>query len=272
MEFVDMKGASMPVLGFGTWQLTGDDCVRAVRTALGIGYRHIDTAQAYGNEAEVGRALAGSGIPRDELFLTTKVWMDNLAAPQVKASVEESLRKLGTDHVDLLLQHWPSQDVPIAESLGAMAELQKAGKVRAFGVSNFPVALMREAVEQLGFDVACNQVEYHALLSQRPVLDYARAHGIVVTAYSPLARGKLLNDPTLTRIGEKHGKSASQVALRWLVEQPGVAAIPKASSERNARRNFEIFDFRLDEDDRRAIAALARNERQVSPSWAPAWD
>ncbi|HEY0525028.1 MAG TPA: aldo/keto reductase [Stellaceae bacterium] len=272
MIYVTMQGRQVPALGFGTWQLTGDQCVRGVRTALDAGYRHIDTAQAYENEADVGRAIAESGVPREQLFVTTKVWTSNFAAPKVKSSVDESLRKLRTDHVDLLLMHWPSGAVPLAETLGALREVQAAGKTRAIGVSNFTVALMRESVERHRADIACNQVEYHALLSQKPVLDYARAHGIVVTAYSPLAHGKLIDHPVLRRIGERHGKTPGQVALRWLVQQPDVMAIPKATSERNIRQNVEIFDFELDERDLKEIEPLTGNDRQISPSWAPAWD
>jgi 2,5-diketo-D-gluconate reductase B len=272
MIYVTMHGRQVPALGFGTWQLNGEPCIRAMRTALDVGYRHIDTAQAYENEAEVGRAIAGSGMPRDELFVTTKVWTSNFAAPKVKSSVDESLRKLRMDHVDLLLMHWPSETVPMAETLGALQEVQAAGKTLMIGVSNFTVALMREAVERHRADIACNQVEYHALLSQKPVLDYARAHGIAVTAYSPLARGKLIDHPVLRRIGERHGKTSGQVALRWLIQQSGVMAIPKATSERNIRQNVEIFDFELDERDLKDIAPLTENDRQISPSWAPAWD
>jgi 2,5-diketo-D-gluconate reductase B len=272
MIYAAMHGRRVPALGFGTWQLTGEQCVRGVRTALDVGYRHIDTAQAYENEADVGRAIAESSVPREELFVTTKVWMSNFAGPRLKSSVDESLRKLRMDHVDLLLMHWPSKDVPLAETLGALQEVQAVGKTRAIGVSNFPVALMREAVERHRADIACNQIEYHVLLWQKPVLDYARGHGIVVTAYSPLAHGKLVGHPVLRRIGDRHGKTAGQVALRWLVQQPDVMAIPKATSERNIRQNFEIFDFELDERDLKEVEPLTGDDRQISPSWAPAWD
>lgn len=273
MQFLTMQGMKMPALGFGTWQLEGEGCRRGVRMAIEIGYRHIDTAQAYENEAEVGRAIAESGVKRGDLFVTTKIWTTNFSAARVAASAEESLGKLRMDYVDLLLMHWPNPAVPLAETLAAMQELQKKGKAKAIGVSNFPVQLMKEAVERCKAPVACNQVEYHVLLPQRAVLDYARAHDMAVTAYSPLARGKLTSHPVLTEIGKRYGKTSSQVALRWLVEQPGVAAIPKAASEKNARANFDIFDFRLSDAEQAQIAALGEHaQRIINPGFAPEWD
>lgn len=273
MQSLDIKGGgAMPVLGFGTWQLRDKEAVAATRMALDIGYRHIDTAQIYENEAEVGTALAESKVAREKIFLTTKIWMNNFTAARVASSTEESLRKLKTDYVDLLLIHWPSADVPLSETLGAMQKLLDAGRTRAIGVSNFPVAEMKKAVGEVGAPIACNQVEYHAMLSQKPVLDYARKQGIAVTAYSPLGRGKLSDNLVLVRIGKKYGKSPEQVALRWLIQQPGVAAIPKAASEKHARSNFEIFDFTLDEGDRKAIDALGGDNRLINPEWAPRWD
>jgi 2,5-diketo-D-gluconate reductase B len=283
MILVDMRGRQVPALGFGTWALTGRDCERAVAMAIELGYRHIDTAQSYENEAEVGRGWVASGLPRHELFITTKLSRlvnpvargtdpTGNSAAHVAAGVEDSLRKLRTDYVDLLLIHWPSPGVPMAETLDAMARLKSAGKVRALGVSNFTVAQMREAVEQLKHDVVCNQIEYHLLLSQRAVVGYAREHGIAVTAYCPLARGKLMGNPAVERVAKKHGKTANQICLRWLLEQPGVLAIPKAASEGHARENISIFDFALDAADRRALDALPGNTRLVNPGWAPKWD
>jgi 2,5-diketo-D-gluconate reductase B len=269
---ISIQGVSIPALGLGTWRLSGREGGDAVRAALEIGYRHIDTAQMYENESDVGAALKASGVPRGEIFLTTKLWSDSLRKARVPVAVEESLRRLKTGYVDLLLIHWPNPDVPLAETLEAMREVQRQGKARLIGVSNFPVAWMREAVERCGAAVACNQVEYHALLSQRKVLNYARTHGMMVTAYSPLARGQLVNHPVLERIGQKHGKSAGQVALRWLMEQENVAAIPKAAHAENARRNFAIFDFTLDAEDMRAIDAINGDGRQINPAFAPQWD
>lgn len=272
MEFINVKGLQIPALGFGTWQLTGDDCAQGVQTALELGYRHIDTAQIYENEAEVGKGIARSGIGRSEVFLTTKIWISNFRAPDVHSSFNESLRKLQTDYVDLLLMHWPNPEVDLAETLGALQELKDAGKVRAMGVSNFPVALMKSAVEELGFDIACNQVEYHVMLSQKPVLEYAQSHDMMLTAYSPLARGNLEKNATMRNVAHKHGKSVSQVALRWLIEQRNVAAIPKASSEPHIRTNFDIFDFTLDAEDKKQIDGLSGNHRLVNPDFAPEWD
>ncbi len=278
MIFVDMQGRKVPALGYGTWDLRGADCERAVPMAIELGYRHIDTAQSYENEAEVGRGWVASGLPRGDLFITTKIArvvggdVTGNSAKHVARGVEESLRKLRTDYVDLLLVHWPSPDVPMAETLEAMERLKSAGKVRALGVSNFTVAHMREAVKLAKSPVACNQIEYHLLLSQRPVIGFAREHGIALTAYCPLARGRFMDNPVVLRVAKKHGKTANQVGLRWLLEQPGVLAIPKAGSLPHARENISIFDFALDADDRRALDALPGNTRLVSPGWAPKWD
>lgn len=272
MKFVDMQGINVPALGFGTWQLERDICVRAVRLAIDIGYRHIDTAQIYENEAEVGTAIKETGVNRKELFVTTKLWTSNFAKANVASSMDESLEKLRMDYVDLLLIHWPSTEVPLVETLTAMQDLVARGKTRTIGVSNFPVGWMRESVEKCKAKIACNQIEYHALLSQGAVLDYARKHNIMVTAYSPLARGKLASNPVLVGIGKKHGKTAGQVALRWLIQQDGIAAIPKAASETNARLNFDIFDFELSNAEQAEIAKLGGSTRFVNPSFAPQWD
>jgi 2,5-diketo-D-gluconate reductase B len=278
MIFADMQSRKVPSLGYGTWDLRGADCERAVAMAIELGYRHIDTAQSYENEAEVGRGWVASGLPRRDLFITTKIARvvggdaTGNSAKHVARGVEDSLRKLRTDYVDLLLIHWPSPDVPMAETLDAMERFKSAGKVRALGVSNFTVAQMREAVGFSKSSVVCNQVEYHLLLSQRPVIGYAREHGIAVTAYCPIARGKLVGHPVVERVAKKHGKTANQIGLRWLLEQPGVLAIPKAGSLPHARENVSIFDFSLDAEDRSALDALPGNTRLVSPGWAPKWD
>ena len=273
MKFVEVKGSRVPALGLGTWQLSGRGCEEAVRQALDLGYRHIDTAQMYGNETEVGRAIRASGIGRDQIFLTTKLAPGNLAASAVRRTAEESLRRLGTDHVDLLLIHWPTGEVPLGETLGAMADLRAAGKIRHIGVSNFNVQLLKEAVDTLGADLLCNQVEYHPYLSQRAVPGTVRRYGMMLTAYTPLARGRIARDPTLAAVGRKHGKSPAQVALRWLLDQEGVAAIPKAASRGHIAANLDIFDFALDAEERTAIDALGGSRRLVDPGgWAPRWD
>ncbi len=256
---IDMQDRKVPVIGLGTWQLSGSGCETAVRTALDLGYRHIDTAEMYGNEAEIGRAIAG--VSRDQLFITTKLWTSHLRAKDVGPTADASLRKLKTDYVDLLLIHWPNDAVPVGETLGAMRKLQDVGKVRAIGVSNFPVPLMTEARKHA--PIACNQIEYHLLLDQRAIVDDARQHQIAITAYCPLARGRLTDHASLARIATKHSKTPAQIALRWLVQQPGVMAIPKASSEPHLRANLDIFDFVLDREDIATLDRLPGNTRIV---------
>jgi 2,5-diketo-D-gluconate reductase B len=272
MQEIAVKGARVPALGFGTWQLSGRSCAEAVRNALELGYRHIDTAQMYGNETEVGRALRDSGIAREAIFLVTKVAPGNYAAAAVRRSTEESLKRLGVDRVDLLLLHWPTGETPIAETLGAMARLRDEGKTRFIGVCNFTVKLLEEAIETHGAALVCNQVEYHPFLSQRAVLGALQRYGLMLTAYTPLARGQVQRDATLVKIGRKYGKSPTQVALRWLLDQPNVAAIPKAASRAHAAANIDIFDFNLAPEDRVVIDALRGNHRVVDPGWGPDWD
>lgn len=273
MQFVSAKGAQLPALGVGTWALSGRSCYDAVRTALAIGYRHIDTAELYDNEAEVGAAIHDSGVKRAEIFVTTKVPMGELRAPQIRRNVEQSLKRLGSDYVDLLLIHWPSRREPLAETLGAFAEARAKGQTRFIGVSNFTVALLREAIEVHRADIVCNQVEYHPYLSQRPVLAALARYGLFLTAYSPLGRGRVAADRDLVRIGQAYGKTPSQVALRWLLDQPNVAAIPKSSSRAHLAANFAIFDFALSAADHAVLDAKRGKTRLVDPAgWAPAWD
>lgn len=272
MPTVGRDGFSMPKLGLGTFRMTGDACSESVARAIRLGFRHIDTAEMYGNEAAVGRGIADSGVNREEIFLTTKVWHDHLSPDGIRQALRQSLEKLATPYVDLYLIHWPSSAMDLPASLETMAHLQEQGLVRRFGVSNFTVALMRQAVEALGEVIACNQVEYHVLLDQSAVLDYARAHGIVVTAYCPLAQGRLAEHDSLRRIAEKHDAVPAQIALKWLLDQEGVAAIPKASREESQRANLAALDIALDDEDRATIAALPKRERCVDPQFAPEWD
>jgi len=273
MQYIDVKGVKVPALGFGTWAVSGSGAYATTRQALELGYRHIDTAQIYGNETEVGRAIRDSGIACEDIFLTTKVAPSNLRAGAVTHSHEESLKRLGLDFVDLLLIHWPNPDVPVGETLDALAKLRAAGKTRHIGVSNFNVRLLREAVERHGADLLCNQVEYHPFLAQRAVLAATRRYGMFLTAYAPVARGRVFEDKTLVTIGRKYGKSAAQVALRWLIDQDGVAAIPKASRREHAAANLDIFDFSLAAEDRAAIDALAEGDRLVEWwGYSPDWD
>ncbi len=272
MQTITAQGLAMPKLGLGTWRLKGEECRAAVAAALERGYRHLDTAQMYGNEDAVGAALAGSALPRDQIHVTTKVWWENLAPDALRRSLENSLAALRTDHVDLFLIHWPAPGMDLPAALETMMRLRAEGRTRAIGVSNFPVALLRRAVEEIGAPIACNQVEYHVLLDQSAVLAYGRAHGIAVTAYCPLAQGRLAEHPALAEIAGKHGASPAQIALKWLLDQDGVAAIPKAARAESQLANLDALRIVLDDADRAAIAALPKNQRCVNPGWAPEWD
>jgi 2,5-diketo-D-gluconate reductase B len=269
-EAVEIQGTRVPVLGFGTWLITGPDATEAVRDALEIGYRQIDTARAYENEREVGRGIADSGLAREELFLTTKVPFDEASADEVERDCEQSLERLGVDYLDLLLLHWPNPDVPLEETLKALTALRADGRIRNLGVSNFPAGLLKQALDLA--PVFCDQVEYHPFLDQSRLLELARANDVLITAYSPLAHGKVPDDETLNRIGREHGKTAGQVALRWLLDQDHVSPIPKASSHERRVENFEVFDFELSDADRERIAALRKDLRTTDPPFAPDWN
>lgn len=242
---IEAGGARIPRLGLGTWQNTGPQCTAAVRAALELGYRHIDTAQAYGNEVEVGRGIAQSDVDRDEIFLTTKVWRSNLRYDEVLSSVGESLERLGTDRVDLLLIHWPHPRRPVGETLGAMAELQDVGRIDHIGVANFTLSQLQEAERSVDRSIVTDQVLYHPLKDQSELLQYCVNNDVALTAYSPLARGAVVGHDLLTTIGKRHGKSAVQVAIRWLLQQEGVVAIPKASCRGHLEENLDVFDFSL---------------------------
>lgn len=273
MENKEAHGASIPSLGFGTFMLEPADARRMVEAALDIGYRHIDTAQLYHNESDVGAAMTASGVDRGEIFLTTKVWIDRFKAGDLEASADESLARLDTDYVDLLLLHWPNADVPLEETLEALQRVKESGKARHIGVSNFNIALVQQAVETVGAEtLVTNQVEYHPFLSQRKVLAQARQFGMLLTAYCPLAQGKVMGNATLRNIGGKYGKSEAQVALRWLLQQDGVIAIPRTRSEDHAQANFAVFDFELNDDELARIDTLLGEERLITPGIAPVWD
>ncbi|MDZ7749018.1 MAG: aldo/keto reductase [Halofilum sp. (in: g-proteobacteria)] len=273
MEHVDAAGARIPALGFGTFELEPADAERMVHHALDVGYRHIDTAQMYGNEAAVGRAIAESGLDRGQLFVTTKVWMDRFRDGDLQRSVEESLGRLGLDQIDLVLLHWPNPDVRLDETIGALLDARERGLTAHVGVSNFPSALMHQAAELAGRgELVTNQVEYHPYLPQRAVMQAARELGMSVSAYCPLARGQVFDDPVLQRIGAAHGKGPGQVALRWLLDQ-GVIALPRTRTEAHADANLDVFDFALGDADRRAIETeLPGPRRLIDPGFAPAWD
>ena len=265
-----VQGTEVPRIGFGTWQLTGRQGEDGVRDALEIGYRHIDTARMYHNEAQVGAAIADSGVDRGDIFLTTKIFPSDFEPARLKTAAEDSLRKLRTDYVDLLLLHWPTDDVPLEDTLEALGDLQEAGRIRHPGVSNFPAGMLERALGIL--PLLADQVEYHPFLGQDALLQLVAERDVMLTAYSPLARGRVPPDRVLAQIGEEHGKTAGQVALRWLIEQPQVTAVPKASSHDRRVENFDVFDFQLTDSDRERIGALPKDRRTIDPSWAPDWE
>lgn len=265
-----IQGTAVPALGFGTWELVGDDTVPGVSAALELGYRHIDTAQVYGNEAEVGEALAASGVDRDEVFLTTKVWNENLTPDGIRTSTEESLRKLRTDHVDLLLVHWPVRLDQLEANLEALTALVEAGATRHIGVSNFTPSLLERALAVA--PVFANQVEHHAYLAQDRLLALCAERDVLLTAYSPLARGELLRDPAVAAIAEERAATPAQVLLRWVLDEGDhVAVIPKATARERIAENLAALDVELTPGDRDALASLDRGRRLVDPPWAPDW-
>jgi len=245
MEYVECQGVELPKLGLGTWRMKGATCRRAVRTALELGYRHVDTAQYYGNERQVGTALRDADVDRESVFLTTKLKRSNLTSAAVHQSTRESLRRLGTDYLNLLLIHQPSRRVPVAETIRAMNELQAEGVVRHVGVSNFGVSQLSKAQLASETPIFTDQVQYHPYKDQHALLNYCRANDMLLTAYSPLAHGGVIVDDLLQRIGEQYDRSAAQVALRWAVQQDHVVTIPKAASREHLRANLDVFDFEL---------------------------
>lgn len=275
VRVVEAHGARVPVLGFGTWQLEGQAAVEMTAAVLEMGYRHLDTAQAYGNEAEVGRGLQRSDVPRDQVFLTTKVWPDRYAPDDFRRSVDESLQELGVERVDLLLLHWPRfEGGTLERTLGLLNEAREAGKTRHIGVSNFNVDLLARAWDVTEAPLVTNQVEYHAHLSQGPVLRAAREREMCVTAYSPLARGRVLDEPALRRIADRHGVEPAAAAIAWLLRQDRVAAIPKTSDPDHARSNLRALEVELSPEEMDEISELARPDgRVISPAGlAPDWD
>jgi 2,5-diketo-D-gluconate reductase B len=262
----------MPKLGLGTWPMLGEACTRAVEQALALGYRHIDTAAAYNNEDAVGQALANSHTPREQIHVTSKVWWDQLQPDAMRYSMDRSLKALHSDYIDLFMIHWPSTDWDLPRTIETLVSFKEQGLARNIGVANFPLPLLRKVVEELGAPLSAIQVEYHVLLGQNALLDYARRHDLALTAYSPLARNKVSDIPVIQQIAVKHGVLPTQVALKWLLDQPNVAAIPKASSEANQLANLAAFTVNLDDQDRALIAGLSKRERQVSPDFAPVWD
>jgi 2,5-diketo-D-gluconate reductase B len=274
MKTIAANGAEIPSLGFGTYGMSREDMLRTIPAALGAGFRHIDTAQIYRNEAEVGECVQASGLARTEVFLTAKVWVANYAKGAFAASVDDSLRRLRTDYIDLLLLHWPYPNVPLAEQVAGLNAAVKAGRVRHIGVSNFNRQLLAEAVRLSEAPIVTNQFEYHPYLNQRPLIDACLRLGVSVTAYCGMAVGRVFDDPVLLGIAKRRGKTVAQVVLRWLIQQDGVAALSRTTNPARIPANLDVFGFELSPEEIRAIGHLATSDsRIVSPTGlAPAWD
>jgi 2,5-diketo-D-gluconate reductase B len=272
MQQLQTQGISLPRLGLGTFRMQGDVCRAAVESALGLGYRHIDTAEMYGNEDAIGAAIAASRVARGDLHVTTKVWNENLAPDAIRRAFDTSLKKLKLDQVDLYLVHWPAKNMNLPAMFETLLKLKQEGRTRAIGVANFNIALLKTVVEEIKAPIGCNQIEYHVMLDQSAVRKYLETKSIPLVAYCPLAQGRVATQQALIEIGRKHDASAAQVALKWLLDQEGVAAIPKASRPESQRANLDALNLKLDDADRKAIAALPKDQRCVSPGFAPAWD
>jgi len=253
---VEANGARVPLLGLGTWDLRGKSCARMVEAALCLGYRHIDTAAMYRNEVAVGEGLRASGVRRDEVFITTKVWSSDLRARDFERSTRESVENLKIRNVDLLLIHWPNSSVPLKETIGALCKMKREGLARHIGVSNFDPTLVADAVKLATEPLVNNQIELHPYNDQSKTIAASRKAGLAITAYTPIARGRVASDALLLRIGKVHGRTATQVCLRYLVQQ-GIVVIPKTSRAERLTENAEIFDFQLTPADMKEIAALA---------------
>jgi 2,5-diketo-D-gluconate reductase B len=271
---IEAKGARIPLLGLGTWDLRGRVCARVVEQALRLGYRHIDTAEMYDNEREVGEGFRASGVKRNDVFVTTKIWPSHFAPRELERAARDSLVRLRLSEVDLLLLHWPNPQIPLAETLGALCKVKRDGLARHIGISNFTVALMDEALRLSTEPLVCNQFECHPLLDQSKLIDACRRDGMAVVAYSPIAKGRLGDNETLSRIGAAHKKSAAQVCLRFLVQQ-NIVVIPRTSKVERLSENAAIFDFALGAREMADIAALARRDgRLVNSSFSrqQEWD
>ncbi len=253
---LESNGARIPLIGLGTWDLRGKACARTVENALKLGYRHIDTAAMYGNETEVGEGLRASGVPRDQVFVTTKVWSSNLRTRDFERSTNDSIAKLKLPQVDLLLIHWPNSSVPVKETVGALCKMKREGLARHVGVSNFTPALIEEAVKHSTEPLVNNQIECHPYFDQSKTIAASRKRGMTVTAYSPIARGRVKGDAVLNRVAKAHGKTAAQICLRYLVQQE-LIVIPKTSRVERLKENLAIFDFALTPAEMKDIAALA---------------
>ncbi len=275
VQYVSAHGAHIPVIGFGTWRLAGEECARAVAEALRVGYRHIDTAAAYGNEDRVGEGIRASGIPRDQIFVATKVWVDDLADARFKASVERSLNRIGTDWLDLVLIHWPSRVPSVAETVGSLNAVKRMGWTRHIGVSNFNSALLAEAWAASEAPLVTNQCEFHPYLGEEKLRAAVAGYGMAFTAYAPIGRRGVLADPVIVAIAARHRRTPAQVVLRWDLQHKGIVTIPKSAHVDRIRENFAIFDFSLADDEMSAISALSESHHQRFAGvagLAPAWD
>jgi len=270
---VSANGAEIPALGFGTWRLRDDVCRHMVEVALDAGYRHIDTAAAYENEEAVGEAIRNHITPREDVFLTTKVWHDQLRDGDFQRSAEASLKRLGLDQVDLLLIHWPSPEIPFDEQISSLCKAKKEGLAKHVGVSNFTAPLIEAVMRHADEPIVANQVEYHPYLDQSIVHAACRKHGLAMTSYAPIARGSVLKERAVTEIAEEKGKTPAQVVIRWHIQQEGVIAIPRSSKEERVRENNDVHDFALTPEELGRISELARPDgREIDPEWAPQWD
>jgi diketogulonate reductase-like aldo/keto reductase len=274
MQNVHVGNAAIPAIGFGTYGMSAAEIYRLIPAALRAGFRHIDTAQIYGNEGEIGDCVAASGIPRSEIFLTTKVWVSNYAERNFEASVNESLRKLKTDYIDLLLLHWPGSNVPLAEQIAGLNAVARAGKVRHIGVSNFNRALMVESVRLSAVPLVTNQFEYHPYLNQSVLIESTLQAGLAVTGYCGMAIGRVFSEPTLEEIAARYDKTIAQIVLRWLVQQRGVVALSRTAKLERLAQNLAVFDFELESEDMTAIHSLATADSRIvnPPGLAPKWD
>jgi 2,5-diketo-D-gluconate reductase B len=271
---VTANGAKIPLIGLGTWELRDRVCARVVEQALRLGYRHIDTAEMYDNERDVGEGLHASGVRRDSIFVTTKIWPSHFAPRALERAARDSLARLRLREVDLLLLHWPNPQVPLSETLGALCKVKRDGLARNIGISNFTVTLIEEAVRIATEPLVCDQVECHPFLDQSKVITACRAHGMATVAYSPIARGSIRNNKTLTCIGAAHKKTAAQICLRFLVQQD-IVVIPRTSKLERLSENAAIFDFTLTEDEMADIAALSHRDGRIvdwSYSGRTQWD
>ena len=272
MEFVEANGAKIPAVGLGTWDLRGRTCSRVVEQALRLGYRHIDTSEMYDNEREIGEGLRASGVKRDEVFITTKVWPSHLAPRELERAAKESLARMRLTEVDLLLIHWPNAQIPLSETVPALCKMKSVGFAKNIGVSNFTVALIEEALKHASEPLVTNQIEWHPFLDQSKVRAACARHGISITAYSPIARGKAGEDKMLAHIGQRNKKTAAQVCLRYLLQE-GAIVIPRTSKLERLSENVAVFDFTFSDAEMEEIRKLASPRgRLVDMGSGPKWD